>query len=215
MDPPPPGDGGHPPQQPQWTAPPQIDQRRLRPTRAWYWLASIPAVAGLILTAVFVVQIVGVFSVGLERLSVPGSVIVPLEGGDKRGIYVQTYGLGGALPGVTNTDLACTVGDAGSDRSVPVTRTPGAVTLTIGTAQYVERLRFEAPRDGRYAVMCSQPPGVRSAVGPRLSFFGPFVAIVGAILSPLIGLALSAAIAIVVAVWRSAHKKRLRAEAGA
>jgi len=205
------GYGGYPPQQPQWTPPPRIDPKQLRPSRLWYALTAVPLVIGMILTAVFVVQIVGLFDTHLDRLRVPGSVVVSLDEGDKRGIYSQTSSAVGALP--ITADPACTVRDAGSERTLPVKRSSTTNTLTIGTASYVERLRFEVPRDGRYAVTCREPAGARLAVGPQLSFGGFVVPIVGSILSFLIAIALSAGIGIGVAIKRSNHKQRLQREA--
>ncbi len=211
--PPPPsvGYGGYPPQQPQWTPPTRIDPKQLKPSRLWYALAAIPIIIGMVLTAVFVAQLVGLFSTDLDDLRVPGSVVVSLDGGDKRGIYSQTSSALGALP--VAAEPACTVRDAGSERTVPVKPSPSVNTLEIGTSTYVERLRFKVPQDGRYAVTCSEPSGARLAVGPQLSPVGFVIPIVGTSLSFLVGMALSATIGIVVALKRSGHKQRLKREA--
>jgi hypothetical protein len=198
-------------QQPQWRPPPYIDPKRLKPSRLWYWLSPIPALIGLALCGAFSVQFIDRFDTDLAHLRAPGTVQLSLESGDERGIYVQTVGAVGARS-VSAADLRCSVREATSERSVTLHDSSG-FTLTLNSDEYVERLRFEAPRAGRYAVSCSEPPGVPLAVGKHLSFREFALPIIGAIASFLIGAALTAAIAVVVAVKRSSHKQRLQREA--
>jgi len=207
--PPPPPGSAYPPPSPK----PRIDPKLVRPGRGWYALTPIPALVGLILTVVFVVQIVGLFVPNLDRLQAPGSLNVALDAGEGRGIYVQTFGAIGAFPRVTDSDLGCAVREDRNGSQVPLEPVQGANFLTIGTATYVERQRFEAPRDGRYAVECSRRLSAPLALGPTLSAGGLVIPILGVSLSLLVGLALSAVIAITITVLRARHRKRLRAEA--
>ncbi|MEA2442996.1 MAG: hypothetical protein QOJ12_288 [Thermoleophilales bacterium] len=197
--------------QPQWRPPPYIDPKVLKPSRLWYWLSPIPALIGLALCAVFVVQLIDRFDTNLTHLRAPGTVQLTLDAGDQRGIYVQTAGAVGSRA-VSPDDLRCSVREVASERSVEI-RDSSGFTLTLNNDEYVERLRFDAPRAGRYAVTCSEPPGVPLAVGTHLSFREFALPIIGAIASFLIGGALTAAIAVVVAVKRSRHKQRLQREA--
>jgi hypothetical protein len=198
-------------QQPQWRPPPYIDPKVLKPSRLWYWVAPIPALIGLVLCAVFVVQFVDRFDTNLTHLRTPGTVQLTLDAGDERGIYVQTAGALGAQS-VSAGDLRCSVREAASERSVELHDASG-FTLTLNNDEYVERLRFKAPRAGRYAVTCSEPPGVPLAVGKHLALREFALPAIGAIASFLIGAALTTAIAVVVAVKRSRHKQRLQREA--
>jgi hypothetical protein len=198
-------------QQPQWRPPPPIDPKRLEPSRLWYWLSPIPALIGIALCVMFVIEFVDRFDADLAHLRTPGTVQLTLKAGDKRAIYVQTAGAVGSRS-VSAADLRCAVREAAGERTVAVDDSSG-FTLTLGSDEYAERLRFKAPRAGRYAVTCTDPPGVPLAVGKQLSFREFALPIIGAIASFLIGAAVTAAIAVVVGVKRSSHKQRLQREA--
>ncbi len=199
-----------PPQQ--WQPPPRIDPKELRPSRLWYWLSPIPALVGVALAVVFVLQLVDRIDTDLDHLRAPGTVQLQLDAGDERAIYVQTLGAVGARPNVSAADLSCTVREAATERTLPLDESSG-FTLTINNDEYVKRLSFDAPRAGRYSVTCTEPRGTPLAVGQDLGFGELAVPIVGIVLSFLIGVALTAAIAIMTAVKRSNHKQRLQREA--
>jgi hypothetical protein len=85
--------------------------------------------------------------------------------------------------------------------------------ITSNSDEYEEVNRFRAPVDGEYTVACARPAGLPIAVGPHVAvrrFVGPIVGMVAAF---LIGVLISAVIAIVTGTRRSNHKQRLQREA--
>jgi hypothetical protein len=195
----------------QWRPPPPIDPKQLKPSRLWYWLSPIPALIGVAISVLFVIQVVDRFDTDLDHFRTPDTVVQTLQAGDERAIYVQTVGATGARP-LAASELSCSVRDAASERSVPLDSTSG-FTLTIGSDEYVERFQFTAPHTGRYAVTCTEPRGLPLAVGQNLSLKSFVLPIVAAIVAFLLGLALTAAIAITTGVKRSNHKQQLQREA--
>ena len=202
---------GYPPQPPpHWTPPPQIDPAVLRPSRLWYWLSPIPAVAGIAIAIVLLVGVIKQFDTDLDHFVAPARVSVRMDGGDEKGLYLQTAGTAGARR-TERGALSCAVNDAGG-REVDLHDGSG-LNLTVGDDEYVEQLRFAAPADGTYVVRCTGPAGAPAAVGPHIAvrrFVGP---VIGMIAAFVIGVALSAIIAIVTGVRRSNHKQRLQREA--
>ena len=203
------GYGGYPPQ-PQWTPPPQIDRKLLRPSTIWYWVSPIPALIGTVLAIVLLVDVIQQFDTGMDNFRTPGSVQVTMDRDDEKGIYIQTAGAPGARSASSAT-LSCRVRDA-RERPVPLKDASG-FTLTVNSDEYVEQWRFVAPADGTYSVGCFEPTGVPAAVGPHIAvrrFLGP---ILGMVFAFLVGIGASVLIAVVTAVRRSTHKQRLQREA--
>jgi hypothetical protein len=204
------GYGGYPPQQPYWTPPPRIDPKQLKPSRLWYWLSPIPVLIGTVIAVVLLVGVIKQFDTNLDHFAAPGAATERLDKGDERGIYLQTAGTAGARSN-SGAVLSCSVRDS-RERTVPL-RDASALNLTINNDEYVEQWRFKAPADGTYIISCREPSGAPVAVGPHIAvrrFLGP---ILGMIVVFLVGLALTAIIAIVTGVKRSNHKQRLQREA--
>jgi hypothetical protein len=196
--------------QPQWTPPPPIDPRRLRPSRRWYLLAPIPALVGVVVAIVLVVSFVNRLDPDLDHFTTERAALVSVRAGE-HAIYVQTGGTRGARD-VPASELDCRVAQVGGDdRSLPIDTTT-AVMLDVNGDSYESRFSFDAPRSGVYRVRCTGPRDLPLAVGPHLSV-GQFVSLAFAVAAFLIGAILSAVIAIVVAVKRSNHKQRLQREA--
>jgi hypothetical protein len=213
----PPQYGGYPPQPgygwqpPPYQPPPRIDPSRLRPSRLWYWLSPIPAVVGIVVAVLFVVALVDRLDPHLNHFSTGSGTQIHLTKDHERAIYVQTAG-SFSSSSIPASELSCTVRRSDNEADVPV-HTAGSFTLTVNSDEYISRFRFNPPVSGDYDVKCDGPSGVPLAVGPHFSVSGTGLPILGAIVSFLIGAALTAAIAIVTGVKRSSHRKRLQQEA--
>jgi len=193
-----------------WTPPPRIDPKQLKPPRLWYWLSAIPAIVGTLLAIYFTVAFVDALDPDLDHFRTNQSTDVRLNSGD-RTIYVQTFGTSGAT-GTSSTDLSCSVRHEGQQIDV---QTTGAETLDVNADSYVGRFKFKVPEDGSYAVLCEGPRNVPLAIGPHLLSFGLYAPLVWGTIAFIVGIALTIAIAVIVAVKRSGHKKRLQREAQA
>lgn len=209
---------GYPPQYPQhpyqpppqWQPPPPVDPAQLRPSRLWYWLSPIPGIVGIVVAVLFIVMLVNRIGADLDRFTTSSPRVVHLEKGDERGIYVQVAG--GRVAGTSSAIAGCTVRQQSSERIVPLREPSGTFTLTVNGKSYRELYHFRPSSTGNYSVSCEGPEGAPLAVGPHFGFKGLVVPIVGAILSFLVGIALSIVIAVVTAVRRSNHKRRLQYE---
>ena len=204
---PPPPTG--PPQPPPPAAqPPPVDSSLLRPRARWYWLSALPFLAGLAVMTVFIVLAVRAFPGHPENFNAPGGLSLTLNEGEEKTIYrTDDYGDPKGEP-------RCRV-ISRSERRIELDEA-GSLTVTVNGDRYVAEYNFTAPSDGTYRVDCLPARGrdrQSLAVGDHLEFASFGLAIGGAIVSPLLGLLLSAVMAIVVAVRRSSHKSRLQTEA--
>lgn len=208
---PPYGYGAYPPPPPQgwWTPPPRIDPKRLRPSRLWYWLAGVPPLVGTVVAVVFVAAFVEELDPDIDNFRSNRAAVVDVKDGD-RAIYIQTRENNRTLV-VPPDELRCNVTALDGGERVPVDRA-GSSTLDVNSDSYAREFSFDAPRDGRYRVICEGPENARLAIGPDLSLglFAPLALAVGSFLAGLIA---AAVIAIVTAVRRSNHKQRLQREA--
>jgi hypothetical protein len=182
----------------------------LRPKARWYWLSAIPFVLGLVAMTVFIVLAVKAFPGDPDEFTAPGGPTLTLEEGEKKTIYRQTSGFG-----ASTAEPRCRVVDAATERPLELDEA-GSFTFTTGGDEYAAELHFEAPSAGSYEVDCAGPFGGSEqalAVGDRVSFGSFGLAIGGAIAAPLLGFLISVVMAIIVAVRRNRHKKRLQEEA--
>lgn len=197
-------------QQPQWRPPPPIDPKQLSPSRLWYWLSPIPALIGVAIAALFVVQLVDGLDFGMDNFSTSHSVEFRTDA-KERAIYVQTRGAPRAR-NVPASDLHCSVTALDRDpHRVPVERW-GSFTLDSNGDSYESVYKFDTSAGHRFRVSCEGPHDVPLAVGPAFSF-KTVKPVIGAIIALLAGVGLTAAIAIVVGVKRSNHKQRLQYQA--
>lgn len=205
------GYGGYPPPPPQgwWTPPPKIDPKQLKPSRVWYAIAGVAAAIGAILAIVFVVAFVDELDPDIDNFVSNRAAVVEVNAGD-RAIYIQTRDTNTPLR-VPPGELRCSVTAVDGGERVPLDRASGS-TLDVNTDSYAREYSFDAPRDGRYRVICEGPEGINLAVGPDLSF-GLFAPLIWAIVSFLVGVLAAGAIALVTAIRRSSHKQRLQREA--
>jgi hypothetical protein len=203
------GYGGYPPQQYWPPPPPRIDPKELRPSRVWYWLSAVPAVVGCIIAVVLLVEVINRFDTDFDRFTTPARVTVNLDKDDERGIYLHRFGHPRSAS-ASGAVVSCSVRGP-NERSIPL-RDASSFTLTINNDEFVEQQRFVAPVSGQYVVSCQEPSGVPLALGPHLAFRQFWGPIIGMILAAVLGILLSAVIAIVTAVRRSNHKQRLQRE---
>jgi len=203
------GYGGYPPQQ--WQPLPKIDPRELKPSRLWFWLSAIPTVIGTILAIVFLVAFIDELDPDIDNFRPNEPAVVQVNEGS-RAIYIQTAR--NNLPAfVPSGTINCTVTSQGTGDRVPLERSTGS-TLDVNSDSYAREFSFDAPRDGEYRVLCEGPREANLAIGPDLTF-GLFAPLLWAGVAFVVGLLVSALIAIVTAVRRSNHKSRLRRERAA
>ena len=203
------GYGGYPPQSHWPPPPPPIPASELKPSRLWYWLSAIPAVAGTILAIVFLVIFINGLDPDLDNFSSNRSTTVDLQSGD-RGIYVQTHDEYSPLR-IPTGELRCNVAFVGSDSQPVDLESTSGTTLDSNADSYREEFKFHAPHDGPYRVICEGAEGVQLAIGPHLSFglFAPLAIAIGAF---ILGGILTVVGMVVTAVRRSNHKQRLQRE---
>lgn len=216
--PPPPPQQPQQPQQPQYFQPPPkrppIESSRLRPRARWYWLSLLPLVIGLVGMAFLIVAAIDAFPEEPERFTAPGGPTERLEEGEDYTIFTSEPEFGtSASPPAPDCEV---VSLPGGDRVS--LRDAGNTTLTFDGDEFKTQLHLTAPRTGRYEVSCD-PSGAFG--GQNLAFgerpnLGRFAVIVGSgIASIALGVLLAAVIAIVVALRRHRHKRRLQDEAAA
>jgi hypothetical protein len=206
------------PQPPPYQPPPQpwirpdINSALLRPRAGWYAASVIPLLFAAGLIALFVVLAIDAFPNRPKEFVAPGTLVVRADGAQDQTIYRHTAGaIGGSVPGRPD----CTVRSA--DGGPPLTLDPaGNTTVSFGADEYFTAWHFDPPGTGFYRVSCqsSSPPVHQPlAVGerPRLAHFGVLVA--AAIVSGFLGVLLAVGVAVIVAVMRSRHKRRLQDEA--
>jgi hypothetical protein len=189
---------------------PPIDSRLLRPRAGWYAAAAVPLVLGLAAMALFIVLAVRTFPDEPRPFLAPGDTQLRLAKGKDQTIYRHTRGSGYLS---SHDAPSCTVRRIPGGRGVRLGNA-GSTTLSYGEDEYVTELHFEPPANGHYLIRCEAPPArhVPLAVGnrPRLAVFG--ATIVAAIASAGLGVLLAIGVAVLVAVLRSRHKRRLQDE---
>jgi hypothetical protein len=209
-----------PPPPPLHRPPPYIPSSQLRPSRTWFWVAGA---IGVICAALSVVLFISFFSSlvddltgPLTELRTPGQVAVELEEGAERTIYRQQREDGRPIPGANGREPTCTVTRADGGL-VEVNDTLFAWTLKRNGDRYEALYNFTASAAGSYEVACDQRdenlPAVPLAVGESIGFWDLITKGAGALALFFGGLIIAGAIAIITAVMRDNHKKRLQREA--
>ncbi len=214
--PPPPPQQPQQPQQPQYFQPPPqrppIESSRLRPRPRWYWLSLLPFVIGLVAATLLGIATINAFPDEPDGFTAPGGPTERLEGGEDYTIFTREPEFGSsASPSAPDCDV---VSLPGGDR-VPL-RDAGNTTLTFAGDEYKTQLHLTAPRSGRYEVSCD-PQGAFGTTSlafgerPNLGRFGLLLG--SAIASIALGVLLAIVWAVVVALRRHRHKRRLQDEA--
>ncbi|MEU8955840.1 hypothetical protein AB0C93_16215 [Streptomyces sp. NPDC048518] len=186
----------------QTTRPPHIPANELRPGRHWYVTAALTAAVLIVLGAV----------IGVYRLThVTDAVDTghPFRDGD-----TVTVRLG------PESDKAIWISERGPspDQECDITG-PGDPRLTSpGIDVYLTRdeawnpLRtIEVSRTGDYEVTCSSKGPSRYAIGDPEGHVGFLAGLVPAVLLPVLGVGIGAAVALVTFVRRRGHRRRLLA----
>jgi hypothetical protein len=185
-----------------------VDDRPLRPSSAWYWVAGILAVVGVVGAIVFSVVIVkdAVDSVDdWPRVSVPGSEEVVLDAGGHT-LYLEYPGAGDYYTFVDPPDVEIT--DPDGD---PVVVMPTTVRESYSWSGHsgVSFARFHADSDGLYEVeVRSEPRGTQEvAIGEGID--GRIaLAVLGGMAIGGLSVLVALIIAIVTAVRRGKEKRR-------
>jgi hypothetical protein len=176
-----------------------ISARDLRPGRSWYAVA-----AGLVvLTAVAV----GSFAWrAFETVPSPPTVLQP--GANQ--LRLEREGLT-VFSSEARASASCQATTPGG-QEVRFTDPTASEQISIGDGRnwYVALRSAEPGPAGTYTVTCAPvPPGVFLAAGPRASVLTFVGAVLGALVAGALGLALAAAVAVVVLLKRRGHRRRL------
>jgi hypothetical protein len=217
--PPPPPAGPPAPVQPLYTPPPYIPASQLRPSQAWYWVAGAVGVLAVGLSVVlfisFFSSLVDELTGPLTHLRAPGQVSLELEAGAERTIYRQERESGSPVRGGSGPDPRCTV--TGADGGRVEVGDSFEWTLTRSGDTYEAMYDFTAAQSGTYRVACEASDRVRGpvplAIGESIGLWDLFKKAGAALAVFFGGLIAAAVIAIVTAVMRDNHKKRLQREA--
>jgi hypothetical protein len=195
-----------------------VPAQELRPRRYWFavagLIAAVGALAGVGLFALGVAGAVDDFKRPDQRFRAGEPVTVPVVAATDKIIWIDDAGDGSTILGP-----ACTVTpvDGGTARIESI-----GMSLSYATEEAAWRglYRLNAERDGQYQVTCEASGAAGAAqlaVGdpPRIKGFagklgGGLVALFGL---PCLGLVVGGVLALVVALRRSEHRKRLTAAA--
>jgi hypothetical protein len=218
--PPPPGTPVPRPPAPLRPPPPYIEPSRLRPREHWYWVAGAVGVLGV---AASVVLFVGFFSSlvddltgPLTELRAPGQETLELEPGAERTIYRQEREDGAPIPNAAGRDPACSVTRAGGGL-VELDDNEFGWTLKRNGDRYEALYDFRIAEGGSYRVACNTKDdnlaAIPLAIGETIGLWDLLKKGGGALALFFGAIVIAAAIGIVTAVRRDAHKRRLQHEA--
>jgi hypothetical protein len=196
--------------------PAATDPLRVRPSRAWYAVAAVVAIAGVAGAILLGLALFHAVDQPIERFASGRTLVLAMQRGDRRTIYQQVRGVDRAsglyrLDDVGAGVLACRVRGPGG-QPVPTTAS-GNLTLTLGSDEYHAKRDFAATRTGAHAVTCPAPgvpEGARLAlaVGPRIRILGFVTSIFGSLAALFGGLAVGAVIAGLTALLRHQNRRR-------
>jgi hypothetical protein len=175
-----------------------VDRPRLRPSLAWLSLSGVLAVAGIVLAALIVIDLLDDVTGDYRRLDGPASV--RLHAGEGRGIWADTE--------APVSGFCSATGPARAEMK----RTHG-VTVTSGGTEYHSFLRFRAPASGRYEVDCAASRPL--SLGPYITAGRIFAGVAGGLAAFFGGLLLGALVLCLVLILRERGKRRLELEAQA
>jgi hypothetical protein len=218
--PPPPGGSPAPAQQPLRPPPPYISPSRLRPGQAWYWVAGAVGVLGVAASVVLFVSffssLVDDLTGALTQLRAPGQVTIELEPGAERTIYRQERENGAPIPNAAGRDPACSVTLVGGGR-VELGDNEFGWTLKRNGDRYEALYDFRVAEGGSYRVACNTKDdnlaAIPLAIGETIGLWDLIKKGGGALALFFGAIVIAAAIAIVTAVTRDSHKRRLQHEA--
>jgi hypothetical protein len=184
----------------------------------WFWVAGVIGAVCVILSIVlfvsFISSLVDDLTGPLTELESPGEVTLQLEEEADRSIYRKLRESGAPLAQGA-PDPICTVeGEGGATVEVSDSF---EWTLKRDGDRYEAIYDFTAPEAGSYVVSCEPNRGsttpVPLAIGEGISFWDLLSKAGASLILFFGGLTIAGTIAIVTAVMRDNHKKRLQREA--
>lgn len=214
--PPPPGVPPPPPPPPPALRPPPpyVDPSLLQPSRAWYWVAGVVGVVSAAIAVALFVNAAGSLvddlTGPLTEFDSPGSATIVLESDAERTIYRQLRDDSVVIRGASAARPACTV--TSPDGSRVELRNPFEWTLDRGEDRYEALYAFKATQAGGYRVACSGDE-VPLAVGEHLGLLALLGGIAAALAALFVGVGAAIAIALVTAIRRDSHKRKLQHQA--
>jgi hypothetical protein len=204
---------------PQAPPPPSIPASELRPSRAWYWIAGVIAVIGVCVGGV--AGALGFASLAQDmptsmdaQFDAESPATVKLSTGKTWGIYVREP-QGGA-----DVSADCT-GNPADGGTIELNRSDFDIRFGSGDGSWRLLYDVEVSQTGQYQIACQVTAGSTDArfgisesinIGGAVGrFFGSLGALLGI---PCLALTVAGIIALVTAVRRNSHKKRLQQERG-
>lgn len=197
------GQGGPPPGPP--PGPPRIEPGELRPKRLWYVVAGA---VGVVLIGLGVLSLVRTLTGAIDSIDKDGrfrsgeSLTLNLESGQERAVSVDQ------LNGSTfRYDCRATGPD-----DPTLERPEGSFKVTAGGHTWQRVLVLKAHGTGEHTVTCQAGTDTEFAVGEkpeRSGFVGGLLLTIGL---PVVGLISCTLIAVLTAVRRGRHRRRLLAE---
>jgi hypothetical protein len=185
-------------------APTSVPSAKIRPGRAWYWVALAVFLAGVVWVVVALVVLFGKVD-SFPRVPDPGQGVISLT---HSGGYVIYYEGQGASNGNVPAGNVRVIPESAGAAVKSITAFSGSMTYQIGSREgsAVASLQIAAP--GRFLVQATSsgaPPGSHLAIGSNISG-GILAAVI-----PAVVLMLAAIVgAIVVAVVRHTRIRRAR-----
>jgi hypothetical protein len=196
------------------TPPPPVDPRVLRPGRGWYAVAGVVVVLGVLAG-------VGLFAFGIVSL-VRGLPKMKTEfrAGTSATVALtadRTWAVYTDEPVPDSGTSTCT-GAASGDATIRLTEPSATFTFDRGRRHWRLVYRIRVSRDGTYELTCRPVPeangGQIYAVGDDVQVGGFVAKVFGSIAAllglPCLALVAGAVIALVTALRRNSHKKRLQ-----
>ncbi|GGV65972.1 hypothetical protein GCM10010277_73450 [Streptomyces longisporoflavus] len=182
---------------------PRISANELRPRRHWYATAAAIAI---------VLSVLGI-AIGVHRFSnaidavdtgnqfADGDTLtLRLDPGHQKAIWIRDRG--------PSSDQACGITGPGE----PGLADPGIDVFLTREETWNPLYTIDVPQTGKYTITCTSQGPSRYAIGDPGGFvtFGGWLMV--AVLLPVLGVSIGATIALVTALRRRSHRKRLLAE---
>jgi hypothetical protein len=187
-------------------APVALPPAKLRPGRAWYWVALAVFLAGVAWGVVAFVVIIGRVD-SFQRVPYPGTGVISLA----RGSYVVYYEGPGAASGNVPAGHIYVLSRSGPGAVGRMASYSGSLTYQFGSHTGTAAGTLPINRSGRYRIQSTSSaasPGSHLAVGSSIAGWIVAAAVPAAVLvlAGIVG-------AIVVAIIRHTRAKRARAAA--
>jgi hypothetical protein len=206
---------------PQAAPPPRIPASELRPSRVWYWVAGGIAVLGMciggVLGALGFASVVRDMPTSMDAEFDPGSpVTVDLSADKTWAIYVSREQGGGSI------GTEC-VGSPENGGTIELNRSDFNFQFDSGGRSWRHAYDVEVSETGRYQIECRVRDaaatdarfGIAESITNVSGLAGRAFGSLGALLGiPCLALTAAGIIAVVTAVRRNSHKRRLQQERG-